>query len=166
MARPDAQSSLRERLMRRIIRSADFQAGLVLTLLAVLGLWLSSQLRTGTAVRMGPGYLPALISSILLALGLAISAMAVFKSSKPAGAWYLRPLLSVLAALLVFWAGVDRLGLFVTTALVVIVASLATPESRWVEVLLVALGLAAFSNILFITLLGLAIPAWPQFGAF
>jgi putative tricarboxylic transport membrane protein len=151
--------------MRRLIRSADFQAGLVLTLLAGLGLWLSSQLRIGTAMRMGPGYLPMLTSLLLLGFGLAILVMAACRPGQPMGVWYLRPLLAVLAGLFVFAFGVDQLGLFITTALLVIVASLATPESRWVEVLVIALGLAAFSTILFITLLGLAIPAWPQLGA-
>jgi putative tricarboxylic transport membrane protein len=150
--------------MRTLLRSADFQAGLVLALLAVLGIVLSSRLRGGTAMRMGPGYLPTLISYLLLALGIAIAAVAVAKPGEPTGAWSLRPLLAVVAALLVFSLGVDRLGLFVTTALVVVVSSLATQESRWLEVVLVALGLSAFSTVLFITLLGLAIPAWPRLG--
>lgn len=152
--------------MRRLIRSADFQAGLVLTLLAALGLWLSSQLRIGTAVRMGPGYLPMLVSFLLLGLGLAILVIAALRPGQPVGTWVLRPLVAIIAALFAFWLGVDQLGLFVTTALLVVVASLATPESRWAEVLVIAVGLAAFSTGLFITLLGLAIPAWPQFGAF
>jgi hypothetical protein len=151
--------------MRRLIRSADFQAGLVLTLLAALGLWLSSLLRIGTAMRMGPGYLPMLTSLLLLGFGLAIVVTSALRPGQPAGVWYLRPLTAVIAGLLVFGLGVDQLGLFVTTALLVVVASLATPESRWAEVLAIALGLAAFSTVLFITLLGLAIPAWPQVGA-
>jgi hypothetical protein len=70
------------------------------------------------------------------------------------------------AALVVFFLGIDHLGLFVTTALVVVVASLATCESRLLEVSCVAFGLAVFSTVLFINLLGLTMPAWPQIGIF
>ena len=153
-------------MTRRVFRSADFQAGLALTLLAVLGIWLSRQLRIGTAVRMGPGYLPMLISCVLLGLGFGTTALATLKPGAPPGAWYPRPLLSVVAALVVFFLGIDHLGLFVTTALVVVVASLATCESRLLEVFCVAFGLAVFSTVLFINLLGLTMPAWPQIGIF
>jgi hypothetical protein len=148
--------------MRAILRSADFQSGVMFLALAALGLWLSSGLRLGTAMRMGPGYLPTLISSILLFLGLGTIAVALARPGSATERWYLRPLVGILASLLVFAFGIERLGLFVTTMLVLVVASLATRESRWIEVLLVAVGLAAFSTSLFIWTLGLPIPAWPQ----
>jgi hypothetical protein len=153
-------------MMRRVFRSADFQAGVAFILLAVLGIWLSRPLQVGTAVRMGPGYLPILVSLVLLGLGCATLALATLKRGSPAGAWSLRPLISVVAALVVFSLGIDHLGLFLTTALVVVVASLATSDLRWLEALCVAFGLAVFSTVLFINLLGLTIPAWPQFGTF
>ena len=129
---------------------------------AALGLWLSSGLRLGTAMRMGPGYLPMLISAILLVLGVGTMAVAVLQPGSAAERWYLRPLVFVLAGLLVFAFGIEQLGLFVSIVLVLVVASLATRESRWIEVALVAVGLAAFSTALFIWMLGLPIPAWPQ----
>ena len=148
--------------MRAILRSADFQSGVMFLALAALGLWLSSGLRLGTAMRMGPGYLPTLVSSLLLALGVATMVLAVARPGPAVERWYLRPLACILISLLVFAFGIERLGLFVTTALVVVVASLATRDSRWGEVLVVAMGLAAFSTALFIWLLGLTIPSWPQ----
>jgi hypothetical protein len=153
-------------MMRRVFRSADFQAGVTFILLAVLGIWLSRPLHIGTAVRMGPGYLPILTSHVLLGLGCATVALATLKPGSLAGAWCPRPLMSVVAALVVFSIGIDRIGLFLTTALVVVLASLATPDSRWLEALCVAFGLAVFSTVLFINLIGLTIPAWPQIGTF
>ena len=67
----------------------------------------------------------------------------------------------MLGSLLVFALGIQRLGLFVTILLVVAVAALATPESRWREVVVMAVALAAFSTALFVRALGLPIPAWP-----
>ena len=150
--------------MKRLASSADVRAGLFFLAVALLGLFLAQNLRPGTAMRMGPGYLPNLVCSILLALGLLTVAKAVATPGPDAGSWTLRPLMAVLGALLVFALGIEQLGLFATTALVVIVASFATPESRPVEVLVIALSLAAFSTGLFVQALGLPIPAWPQLG--
>ena len=147
--------------MKRIARSADFQSGLAFVILAALGFWLAGGLRFGTAMRMGPGYLPALVSGILLAMGSATIVSAVLRPGVAAERWYLRPLAAVLLSLFAFAFGIERLGLFVTTALVVAVASLATAQSRLVEVVLVAFCLAAFSTALFVIALGLPIPAWP-----
>jgi hypothetical protein len=74
----------------------------------------------------------------------------------------LRPLAAVLVGLLVFASGIERLGLFVSIVLLVVCASFATRESRWVEVLLVAFGLAGFSTALFVGALSLPISPWPQ----
>jgi hypothetical protein len=152
--------------MKRILRSADVQSGLVFIALAGFTLWLSSSLRLGTAMRMGPGYLPVLLSYVLLVLGVLTLIVGVLKPSGATERWYLRPLLAVLAALVIFAFGIDALGLFVTTALLVLVASLATRDSRPIEVLAVALGLGAFSTALFVKALSLPIPAWPQLAIF
>jgi putative tricarboxylic transport membrane protein len=151
--------------MKRLASSADLRAGLFFLAVAALGLYLAQNLRPGTAMRMGPGYLPNLVCFCLLALGAATVAKAVATPGPDAGRWYLRPLMAVLGALLVFALGIELLGLFATTALVVVVASFATPESRPIEVLIVALSLAAFSTALFVQALSLPIPAWPQLGA-
>ena len=148
--------------MKPILRSADFQSGLVFLALAALGLWLSSSLRLGTAMRMGPGYLPTLVSYLLLFLGLGTLALAIAQPSGPTERWYLRPVAGVLAGVLGFALGIERLGLFLATVLLVVVASLGTRESRWIEVVIVAVGLGAFSTALFIFILGLPIPYLPQ----
>jgi len=122
--------------MKSVVRSADFQSGLVFLALAALGLWLASGLRLGTAMRMGSGHLPMLFSALLLVLGLSTVLTAFLRPGAGTERWYLRPLVGVLA-------------------------SLATRESRWIEVLMVGLGLAAFSTAVFVWMLALSIPAWP-----
>jgi ABC-type uncharacterized transport system permease subunit len=149
--------------MKRILRSADVQSGLLFIALAALILWLSSHLRMGTAMRMGPGYLPSLLSYLLFGLGILTLALGVRNPATATERWYLRPLLAVTAAIVVFAYGIADLGLFVTTVLLVMAASVATPESRPLEVAAVALGLASFSTALFVRALGLPMPAWPAF---
>jgi putative tricarboxylic transport membrane protein len=147
--------------MRRIGAPTDLAAGLFFIAVAGMGFWLLRDVRLGTTTRMGPGFLPTAICAILLLVGLVLAARSVLTAGPPLERWYLRPLAAVLGALYLFSLGVERLGLFVTIVLIVAVAAFATPESRWKEVAVTALALAAFSTALFVWALGLPIPAWP-----
>jgi putative tricarboxylic transport membrane protein len=146
---------------RRIGAPAEFGAGVFFMALGALGLWLLRDVRLGTAMRMGPGFLPTAVCYGLLLFGLIMAGRSLVMAGPPLARWHLRPLGVVLGSLLVFAAGIPRLGLFATTLLVVAVAALATAESRWREVVVIALALAAFSTSLFVWALGLPIPAWP-----
>jgi putative tricarboxylic transport membrane protein len=142
--------------------STDFVAGLFFVALAGLGLWLLRDVRLGTTMRMGPGFLPTITCYFLLLLGLIMVGRSFFFAGEPLEGWYARPLAVVLGSILVFALGIGRFGLFATTVVVVGVAAFATPESRWKEVILAMIALAAFSTALFIWALGLPMPAWPQ----
>ena len=148
--------------MKRIGAPTDFVAGLFFIAVAALGLWLLRDVRMGTSVRMGPGFLPAAICYLLLVVGLWMAGKSLLVAGGPLETWSGRPLAFILGALLLFAYGVDRLGLFLTICLIVAVAALATPESRWREVVVAALALAAFSAGLFVWALGLPISAWPR----
>jgi hypothetical protein len=147
--------------MKRITAPTDFVAGLFFIAMAALGLWLLRDVRLGTSMRMGPGYLPTALCYLLLAVGLWMTGRSLFESGAPLERWYLRPLFFVLGALVVFSLTIDRLGLVVTIGAMVGVAALATPESRWKEALITAIALAAFSAGLFVKALGLNLPIWP-----
>jgi Tripartite tricarboxylate transporter TctB family len=147
--------------MKRIIAPTDFAAGLFFIAIAALGFWLLRDVRLGTSVRMGPGYLPTALCYLLLAVGLWMAGRSLFVSGPPLERWYLRPLVFVLGALVVFSLAIDKLGLVVTIGAMVAVAALATPESRWKETLITAVALAAFSAGLFVKALGLNLPIWP-----
>ena len=148
--------------MKRIGAPTDFVAGLFFIAVAALGLWLLRDVRMGTSVRMGPGFLPAAICYLLLVVGLWMAGRSLLVEGGPLEPWAVRPVGFILGALLLFAYGVDRLGLFLTISLLVAIAALATPESRWREVIVAALALAAFSTGLFVWALGLPISAWPR----
>jgi len=141
----------------------DFWTGVIYIAVGVCAFLMARHYAFGSAARMGPGYFPTLLSYLLLGLGILTCIVGAVKPGGATERWYLRPVLAVLAALVLFAYGIDGLGLFLTTVLVVILASVATPESRPIEVGIVALALAAFSTALFINALGLPIPAWPRF---
>ncbi len=160
-ARPDHPASP-PGASRGIGAPTEFVAGLFFAAQAALGLWLLHELRLGTAMRMGPGFLPTTVCYGLLVLGLIMVGRSFFTVGAPLDRWYPRPLAFVLGSLIVFALTIEPLGLFATILLVVAVAAFATPESRWREAIVTALALAGFSVLVFVWLLGLPIASWPQ----
>ena len=125
----------------------------------------------GSALRMGPGYVPLLLGGILTALGLVIVAQAFLggdQNAREQADRERRPIPWLPAALLVagvlfFGATVRGLGLapslFVTTFL----AALAGHRTGVVRALVTAAGLTGLCLIVFVSLLQLRLPllgAW------
>ena len=67
----------------RLVVSKDFWSGLMFAGFGVLALALGSNLAVGTAIRMGPGYVPRMLSYILIALGIVILVRAVIDPGEP-----------------------------------------------------------------------------------
>jgi putative tricarboxylic transport membrane protein len=161
------KSALAPSLKTRRIAASDFAGGLFFIAVAALGLWLLRDVRLGTSMRMGPGYLPTAVCYLLLLIGLwTIGKSFVTGEGAPLEHWYVRPLIFVLGAVFVFAIGIEKLGLFLGIVVLVMIAALATPESRWKEVLVAALLLGGFSTALFIAALGLPLSPWPQLAVF
>jgi putative tricarboxylic transport membrane protein len=146
----------------RLRAPTDLVAGLFFLAVAALGLWLLRDVRLGTSMRMGPGYLPAALCWILVLVGLAMVGRSFLITGAPLERWYPRPLVFVVGSLLLFSVSIDKLGLVATIIAMVVVAAFATPESRWKEVAIAAVALAAFSAGLFVKALGLPLAIWPQ----
>ena len=145
----------------RFSSPTDAVMGVLLALLGAAGVYFSSRLSMGTAVRMGPGYFPTLVSWILIGFGVLIFARSVLITGPAIESGRARPILAVLAAVLAFTLGIEYLGLAATIALVVAIAGFGCTDSRPLEVAVAAIVLAAFSCALFIGLLGLPMRALP-----
>jgi hypothetical protein len=59
----------------------DFLSGLMFIVFGLVALWFGQRLALGTPVRMGPGYVPRMLSLILLCLGSAIILLALFRTA-------------------------------------------------------------------------------------
>lgn len=138
----------------------DTVAGALFCACGVIGLWLSASLVVGSAASMGPGFFPRLMCWGLIGLGLIIALKGIAQGS-PIEGWKLRPLLGVLGSILAFYFLLPILGLFFTVVVTVFICSAATPESRFVEVTLLAVVLAAACLFTIVYGLGLPAPAWP-----
>lgn len=144
----------------------DLLAGGVFALLGLAFAIGGARYDVGSALRMGPGYVPLLLGGILTVLGLVIVALAFLGGDEQARAladqerrpvpWLPGALL--LAGVLFFGATVRGLGLapalFVTTFL----AALAGHNTGVVRALVTAAGLTVLCLVVFVSLLQLRLP--------
>lgn len=144
----------------RIRNRGEFSFATVLIGGAAWGLWLVSDLRFGTAMRMGPGYMPTMLCWIAIGIGAVLAIRSVAVSAPPPAAWAWRPVLSISAAIGAFML-VEKIGLLVCVGLVVLVASLGDRETRWSHSAMLAAGLATFAALIFVVMLGLPMPLLP-----
>ncbi len=132
----------------------------VLGLAFVIG---GSRYDVGTALRMGSGYVPMLLGSILTVLGLVI-VVSSFRGVDPTVAntergaipWQRMGLL--LSAIMFFGFTVNGLGLGPTLFVTTFVAALAGHDTKPVRALLIAAGLTALCLVVFVALLQLRLP--------
>jgi putative tricarboxylic transport membrane protein len=138
----------------------DISFAIVLIVAGVGGVVLTSNLRVGDSVRMGPGYVPVLLSWLSIAFGVAVGIRGCSVGGPAPTAWAVRPLLAVSAAIGAFMY-VDRVGLVASVFAVALLASLGDPDMRWRQAVGLALLLAIFASLVFVRALGLPIPLWP-----
>lgn len=122
---------------------------------------LSLRYGLGDMHRMGPGMFPILVSALLAGLGLIIGLRALVLDGPPVPAFYARPILISLLAIVLFGVVLQWLGLLAAIVTVVLVSAVASNESRLKETLLLAVALTVFSAMIFVGILGLPIPLWP-----
>lgn len=149
--------------MLRIRSSRDLALGGLFVAVGLFGLWSGAGLRLGTAIRMGPGYLPLILCYLLAGLGILIVLRGFLIPGPRLETWRLRPLLCVLVSVSFFALSIQRLGIVLTTLAAVAIAAPGDPTFRRREIFLLAGGLAIFSAAVFVVALGLPMPLWPPF---
>ena len=144
----------------------DIAFGVALIAVAAIALVEIRALGSGTASNMGGGYVPRALSVFLLLMGLFYAVRGFLLRPRvaiTAVGW--KSLGLVVASIASFAITLETLGLFVATLVMTVFASLANREVRWVEMLVFAVGMAAFTVVVFIVGLKLALPVWPAFTA-
>jgi len=139
----------------------DAIAGLVLFAIAGVAAWQAAGLTLGTPRHMGPGMVPLALSAALALLGLLLVALGLRVGAASRDRWPLRAPLFILGAAAAFGLAVRPLGLSVAGPLLILVAALASRETRWLEAALFAAGMTVFCVVLFKSLLALPIPLAP-----
>jgi hypothetical protein len=125
--------------------------------------WSFAHYQMGSAVRMGPGYFPAVLGGLLAVLGVAVLVKSLAIDGPRVAAFHFRPLVLVCGSVLAYGYLMQPGGLAVATAAAVFIGALAGHEFKWKEVSVVALVLVAFSYLVFVKGLTLPFPMCPSF---
>jgi putative tricarboxylic transport membrane protein len=147
--------------MSNIKNMNDVMVGLVLIAVAAFALYLAWPLKPGSAAAMGPSYFPRMLCFIQMALGAGILIQGFNAEGSACEAWAPRPLIWVLASIVLFGVTIDRFGLVVSVVGLVLVSCLGHRGTRFHEAALVAAGMALFAVLTFPVGLGLPIRIWP-----
>jgi putative tricarboxylic transport membrane protein len=135
-----------------------FLSGLMFLAIGGYSIYVAQDYPMGSALRMGPGYFPIVLSGILLAFGIWELIIGILKPVPVVGNWSLRALIILPASAVIFgilmeWAG------FIPAMIALIYASAwSSAEFKFWEVTALAIGLTAASVGLFIYGLGLPYP--------
>ena len=144
----------------------DFWSGLMFIVTGLGFAWGAMNYSFGSAARPGPGYFPFGLGILLAVLGAIILIKALTVATEdgdPVGSIAWRPMLLIVAGVVVFGLVLPRLGMIISLPLLVLIASYAGDEFHLGEVLINSVVLTVFSWVIFIWGLNLTIPLWPTF---
>jgi hypothetical protein len=158
----------------KIKSQKDFWSGLMFMAFGIAFAWGATNYTIGEGARMGPGYFPVMLGSLLTLIGLFITFEALVvetEDGEPVGKFAWKPLLFIIGSNLVFGIllaglpklGIPAMGLMVAIYALTFIASMAGEEHKNKEVAVLATVLAIISYLAFILLLKLQFPVWPSF---
>jgi hypothetical protein len=137
----------------------DVWAGIMLIGTGAAAVLIARNYAFGTTLRMGPGYFPSMLGGLLCLFGLYLVAAGLRRKEKMEGSnWSLRALVVLPLALVLFGLLMEHAGFIPALVVLIFGSALAGKEFKFVEVLLLAIGLTVFSVALFIWGLGLPYP--------
>jgi hypothetical protein len=139
-------------------KNKDFWAGMMLIAIGAAALFIARDYRFGSALRMGPGFFPTILSIILIAFGVCITAVGLRSGEKIKGNLSLRAFLLLPISLLLFGILMDLAGFIPALAALVFVSAASGKEFKSMEVLALTTVLTVASVALFIWGLGLPYP--------
>jgi hypothetical protein len=137
--------------------SKDFLSGLLFIAFGLAALYFGQKLALGTAVRMGPGYVPRMLSFILLGLGLLICIVALVTSGEAVEKPKWKPITMVTVGVVCFAFLFERAGLLPSLVVLILLASLGGEEFKLKEVIANMVVLAILCTVVFKVGLGMNI---------
>jgi hypothetical protein len=129
----------------------------------VFFLYFGKDYQFGTALSMGPGYLPMVLGGALVLVGLIACGKGALTAGEVSTGWSLRPLLLLCSAFLAFSFLIEVFGLVVAAVACMLIAGLAGREFRIGEQLVLSISTAVTAAFVFVFLLGLPMRFAPPF---
>ncbi|MBK6337211.1 MAG: tripartite tricarboxylate transporter TctB family protein [Betaproteobacteria bacterium] len=145
--------------MTGVIRSPrDFWAGVLYAGFGAAAVLIARDYGLGSSSRMGPGYFPTVLGSLLLLIGLASLVRSFFADGEPIGAIAWKGLLLVTLATVLFGVLLRPAGLVIALAAVTLVSAAASVKFRFDGRALALMGgLIVFCGLVFVKGLGLPV---------
>ena len=147
--------------MALIRHPKDFWSGVLFVAVGIFAVVAGSKYTLGTAARMGPGYFPRILGILLVVFGALLLLRSLRLRGEAVPAWRLRPTLLVLGSVVLFGLVVEKLGMAVSTVLLIVAASAASHEFRLREAIISGALLAALAVGVFVVGLNVQLPIWP-----
>ena len=163
MSDTPSERPLQSRMLKWIRGPQDFIGGIVLIAVALFALWASSDLQGMHGFTFGPGTAPRMFAVLLLGLGAAVAITGLVSDGAPLAHYSWRGPLFVMLAIVFFALAIRPLGLVVSGFASFLISALGTPETRWIETLIVGICLTIGCALLFPYVLGLPMPLFPRF---
>lgn len=137
----------------------DLWAGLMYIATGAGGWWFALDYPFGSALRMGPGYFPIVLSALMIAGGLYVLALGLRKAHEIIeGNWSIRALIVLPLSCVVFGILMEEAGFIPAMAALIPLSAAAGRDFKWVEVIVLTIGLTIMCWFGFIYLLGLPYP--------
>ena len=137
----------------------DILAGLFVSTVGLFFALVGSNYSFGTASRMGPGYMPVVLGWVLFVLGVLIMAPAFFRKGERIEVHW-DSLLASLVSLIVFAFTLNTLGVFLSTIISVLIASI--PKRMHFGIRgIIAISIAVITSLIFIAGLEMSVSLFP-----
>lgn len=146
---------------RRPFGAKDVTAGAFLVAVAGVGLYLNQEYEIGSAAQMGPGYMPMLVFGLLGLLGVAIAVLGLKGEHDPLENWAWREMVLILGAMAAFGVLIERVGMAVSVAVVVVISGLADRDQTIRGIACLTVALVAICWAIFTLGLGLNVSFLP-----
>lgn len=141
----------------------DFVGGIAMMAIAAFALWASSDLQGMRGFSFGAGTAPRMFAILLLGLGAAITAVGIFTEGQHLAKYHWRGPLFVTLAILSFSQTIRPMGMIFAAMTSFLIAACGSPETRWLETVIVGACLTTFCALLFPYALGLPLQLLPTF---
>ena len=146
----------------RIRSQKDFWCGVIFIAIGIAFMVLARDYRMGTAARMGPGFFPTMLGGVVVALGLTLAVPALIRDGDAFPRLHFRPMLMILLSIGVFAVLLQPLGFVLAAFALMVVGGFADPDLGFLESVALSIGITAFCVAVFVLLLGLPMPLWPN----
>jgi hypothetical protein len=150
----------------KIKSQKNFWSGLMFIAVGLGFAWGATNYSFGSSARPGPGYFPFGLGLLMAILGgmVLFGALTVeTEDGDKIGAWAWKPLVIIVASVMVFGVLLPKLGMIATLPILVVMSAAAGDEFHWKDAVINAVILTAGSWLIFIKGLNLTIPLWPSF---